>query len=59
MIQSKGNVNNRCQPQYGPYFGLQEKYFKIAIINIFREVKENTLIVNERNFSREAKNIKM
>ena len=41
MIQSKGYVNNRCQPQYGPYFGLQEKYFKIAIINIFKKVKEN------------------
>ena len=41
MIQSKGYVNNRCQPQYGSYFGLQEKYFKIAIINIFKKVKEN------------------
>lgn len=59
MIESKGNVNDRCQPQYGPYFGLQKKYFKIAIINIFKEVKENTLTVNERNFSRETENVKM
>lgn len=37
----------------------KKKYFKIAIKNIFREVKENTLTVNERNFSRETQNVKM
>lgn len=26
MIESKGNVNDRCQPQYGPYFGLQKVF---------------------------------
>ena len=28
MIESKGNVNDRCQPQYGPYFGLLKKVFQ-------------------------------